>query len=195
MRIGRHSARSWLGLVGLVLGGWSGLAYAGGPLLQQAAPTSCASAVYWADVGNAHPRLGCATYASSTDTTFQEFEQGLMIWRKDPSPSRIYVLARYPQSNAWAAFVDHSPDPYVSANPDPGCPDYQRRAKGMPASAFDTLWCEPWNWKLELGEPTVQTRTGGHNLIQEFQGGTVFSLADGPGVILYTDGTWETFGP
>jgi len=187
-----RAARPALAVWTLLLVGWSVTVYAGAGL-QPAAPTSCPAPVYWADVARAHPQLGCATFASSSDSTFQDFEQGLMVWRKDPSPSRIYVLSHYPDGNRWVSFVDHSPDPYVSANPDAGCPEYQRRAHGIPASGFDTLWCEPWNWKLQLGQPTDEARAGGHNLIQEFQQGTVFSLASGPGVILYIDGTWETF--
>jgi hypothetical protein len=159
------------------------------------AQPACRPAVYWAEIAASHPRLGCATYASSSDSTLQDFERGLMLWRKEPSPSRIYVLSRYAIDNQWLAYEDHSSDPAASEVPDPGCLEYRRRAAGEPASGFDTLWCEPWNWKLQLGEPLAAARNGGHNLIQQFDNGSVLVPQGGPGLILYSDGTWETFTP
>jgi hypothetical protein len=146
---------------------------------------------YWDDVWSTHSALGCPTFSSTTDTTYQLYERGLMVWQKSPSPSQIYVLSRYADGNRWEVFDD----PLVNApavTPDPGCIEFRRR--GLAAeSGFDTLWCEPWNWKLQLGNVTRDVQNGGFDQIQHFVRGLVLQLHDGPGIILYVDRTWEEF--
>jgi hypothetical protein len=108
---------------------------------------SCADAVYWKPVGAAHPRLGCATVASTTDSTYRQYERGWMIWRKSPSPSQVYVLTQSPRGNRWQAFQDYSTDPEVARTPGQGCPEYEHSggkppvASLIPSGASRAIWC------------------------------------------------------
>jgi hypothetical protein len=163
--------------------------------LEHVESSGCAAPIYFSEIYASHPQLGCPTFASSSKSTIQEFAHGLMIWRQRPSPSRIYVLSHYSSWDGWTSYVDPTRDPEIAANADFGCPEYQQRSQHAHVTGFFTLWCEPWNWKLNLGDPLADERDGGPNSTQDFENGTVFWPQDAPKLILYTDGTWEAVQP
>lgn len=147
----------------------------------------CPTPTYFQGVWEAHPELGCPRVASSSDLTFQSFERGLLIWRKDPRPSSIYALdsdARYWQVH---------PDP--GGTPEPACPDAEQTSGLGPVFGFGTVWCEPWGWKAQLRRPLRKEQDSGNGRIQEFDRGLVFALMEAGGFLLHADGTWEPFTP
>jgi hypothetical protein len=147
-------------------------------------PTPCPTPVYFQSIWETHPELGNPTECSTSDFTFQEFEGGLLIWRKSPTPATIYAL--YYHSGRWETQTDPGGPPV------PSCSEAENTGLG-PIFSFGTLWCEPWNWKAKLGWPLEREQDGGNNLIQVFENGTVFTVGPAGEFILYSDSSWERF--
>ena len=142
---------------------------------------------YYAAVQAAHPELGCPKVMVRSDVTFQRFERGLLIWRKDPKPSTIYAL------DAERGFWQAEPDP--GGTPEARCPEAKKTGGLGPIFGFGTLWCEPWGWRSQLRQPIAKEENPGTLPIEELDHGTILTLGSAGGFILRDDGTWEAFTP
>lgn len=155
------------------------------PLLPTNTPIpSCPTPTFFQDIWKMHPQLGCPTNASTSDFTLQEFERGILAWQKSPSPSTIYAFYH---NGRW----ERQTDP--GGPPRPSCPEAEQTNGLGPISSFGTLWCEPWNWKEQLGTPTSGEYDGKNNQIQDFEKGTILTVGAAGGFILYSDSHWEPF--
>jgi hypothetical protein len=144
----------------------------------------CPSPHYFQDVWKIHPKLGCSINASTSDFTFQTYEKGIMAWQKSPAPPMVYAF--YNNGN-W----ERQTDP--GGPPTPSCPAAEQTNGLGPIFGFGTLWCEPWNWKDGLGLPTDREIDAKNNQIQNFENGTILTIGEAGGFILYSDGQWERF--
>jgi hypothetical protein len=146
--------------------------------------SSCVTPTYFQDVWRSHPQIGCPTTALTSDFTYQAFEEGIMAWQKSPAPSTIYAFF---DNGRW----ERQPDP--GGPPVPSCPEGEQTNGLGPLFGFGTLWCEPWNWKEQLGMPTDTEQDGKNNKIQNFENGTILTIGADEGFILYSDSRWEPF--
>lgn len=145
----------------------------------------CPTPIFFQNVFRVHAELGCPIRASTGDIGFQEFEHGLMIWRKHPSSPTIYALLY--DARHWISI----PDP--GGPPGPSCSEAEQNNERGPIFGFGRLWCEPWNWKSFLGLPTDKGREAGVNQIVDFEFGTILYAGEAGGFILHSDSSWESF--
>jgi hypothetical protein len=149
------------------------------------APTSaCPTPSYFQDVWEMHPQLGCPINALTSDFTFQTFEKGILAWQKSPTPSTVYAFY---DNGRWERQIDPGGPPH------PSCPEAEQTNGLGPIFSFGTLWCEPWNWKEQLGMPKDREKDGKNNRIQNFENGTILTIGSASGFILYSDSHWEPF--
>lgn len=157
-------------------------------MARSAAPEApCLAPAFYAAILAAHPELGCSRVMVRSDLTFQRFERGLMIWRKDPKPSVIYAL------DAERGFWQAQPDP--GGSPEPRCPEVNKTGGLGPIFGFGALWCEPWGWRNQLRQPLATEENPGTLPVEDFENGVILTLGDPGGFILRNDGTWVAFTP
>lgn len=143
----------------------------------------CATPVHHRLAPDRYPGLGCAVEAWEADFTFQRFERGLMVWRKAPSPSQIYVLY---EGGAWRGLVD------PKGPPRPSCPEGEATGGLGPVLSFGLIWCAE---EMErLGAPLSGEIVAEDSPVEQFQHGLAFRL-DQLGYVLYEDDRWDSFVP
>jgi hypothetical protein len=121
----------------------------------------------------------------TSDFTFQKFERGVLLWRKSPAPSIIYAF--YYNGGRWESIKD------PGGPPAPSCPEAEQTDGLGPIFSFGTVWCDPWNWKDQLGQPLDKEQDGKNNPIQAFENGTALTAGGAGGFILYSNSSWEQF--
>ncbi len=153
-------------------------------LLPTLAPSpSCAAPEYFADVWNAHSRLGCATDSVTSDFTSQNFQGGMLFWQKSPGPPMIFAIF---SAGYWQKQLDPGGPGGAS------CAEAEATSLG-PIFGFGVLWCQNTSWRQQLGLPTNQETSAGNNPIQYFENGTVLTVGGAGRFILYADGNWQSF--
>jgi serine/threonine protein kinase/formylglycine-generating enzyme required for sulfatase activity len=142
--------------------------------------TPCASPTYYADLPAKYPNLGCAIESWQSDFTFQQFEHGLMIWRKTPAPAQIYILY---ENSTWHG----QEDPQGSAQP--ACWEAEQTDGLGPIFSFGEIWCA--GEKDRLGLPLTKEIASEDSPIEQFEGGLAFTLSRS-GYVLLEDGRWTS---
>lgn len=106
-----------------------------------------------------------------------------MVWRKNPEPSQIYVLAG---SGEWRNYKDPKGPPL------PSCPEGEQHADLGPIYSFGLIWCEG-EWK-SLGRPLANEMAFENSPVEQFAGGLAFSLEQTEYILLKA-GQWVSSPP
>ncbi|MEW5956349.1 MAG: protein kinase [Chloroflexota bacterium] len=142
-------------------------------------PTACSPPTFFTDLLKDYLDLGCAVEHWRSDFTVQQFEQGLMVWRKSPDPAEIYILL---DQGDWRSYEDpHGPAA-------PFCPEAQQTGGLGPIFGFGVIWCE--NESDHLGKPRSKENAFEDSPIEEFAHGLVFELGQAT-YVLFNDKTWQ----
>ncbi len=147
------------------------------------APPACPTPTFYRSWPDNYPSLGCPVEGWQSDFTFQWFDQGLMIWRKNPSPAQIYVL--YEEGN-WRGQVDPEGPRW------PSCPEAGQTGELGPIFSFGLIWCEAEMDRLGL--PVTEEMASENSPVEEFEHGLAFKLGQAD-YVLFENNTWVSSTP
>jgi len=140
----------------------------------------CPTSVFYQGVWKSRTQLGCSKRAERSDLGYQNFQRGLMLWRKNT----LMIYAVY-KNGRWESQPD--PGPY----PSPACADAAKNGDLGPIFGFGKLWCA--GWKDQIGQPLEREQAITDSAVEDFVNGLVLDLGKLGKFILYSSGTWESF--
>ncbi|MCP4425235.1 MAG: protein kinase [Chloroflexi bacterium] len=144
-----------------------------------AAPTACeAVAERWAYLHNQYETsLGCPTsHAAHTGAAFQQYDNGLMVWRGDTD--QVYILSN---DRTLATHIVNEAQPYNETE--------------LLKGAFGYLWHTNLTVSASLGNPQDTEKVADDFVVQDFRQGTIFYFSNnGKAYALFTTtNTWQDF--
>ncbi len=143
-------------------------------------PVQCPTPADFTDVWlDYQHELRCSEANSiATDVTYQEFQNGIMVWLKETD--RIYVL---PLEKTWT----WHPNDWDPSQPEFSCPE--AKASDGARMGFGKAWCEP-SVRAEIGDPTSEELPTPDMEMQNFEGGLIFDINDEDTIVLFDSGSW-----
>ncbi len=148
----------------------------------------------WQQLGGPNSRIGTATaVAVDTGGVEQLFQQGSMIWVDTPAATDFIYVFYFAGTSRIQGNWQRYPDTWKPTDPEESCTLAPPPGLFRPIRGIGRVWCEQEPVRKGLGWAT-QGEQGYSASYQLFQHGRMlWSQAQGGVIVVYEDGTWESY--
>ena len=146
------------------------------PVTPQIPEMKCLPQACFASIWKNYAQLGCPIQCAKSNSGYQDFEKGMMIWREDVQ----MIYAVFKNVGRWEKRPAQGWNTCLEVDPDFG-----------PHLGFGEIWCE--YWKAQLGKPIAREKNIPSGLFEDFRDGLVIDLGVPGSFIFFADGTYRPF--